>query len=71
MSQIPNENDDDNLSVAASDFVQIDQPNEMPDQEAEAQQHDSLDWVMDTESTSIKELKWMMANLEVNFTEII
>jgi hypothetical protein len=88
MSQIANENDDDNHSIAASDFVQFDQPDEVPDQqEAQHQQHgqqqfglhqnqNSLDWIMNTGGTSnncndLKELKWMMANLQVFLQGII
>jgi hypothetical protein len=40
MSQIPTDNDA-NLSAAASDFVQVDQPDEVPEQqEAQQQQFD-------------------------------
>jgi hypothetical protein len=39
MSQISTENED-NRSVAASDFVQLDQPDELPDQEAQYQQEE-------------------------------
>jgi hypothetical protein len=55
MSQIPTEHDD-NGSVAASDFVQLDQPDEVPDQQQEAPHNYDHD---------MKEQKLMMANLEV------
>jgi hypothetical protein len=76
MSQISTENED-NRSVAASDFVQLDQPDEMPDQE---EQHphlglhqNALDWTMDTGKGSspynygneLKEHKLIIGNLEV------
>jgi hypothetical protein len=80
MSHKPNENDDDNRT-AASDFVKIEQPDEVPGQEAQQEEHFDLhqnpllDWTMKTESTSaaaddndgndLKELKVMIAKLEV------
>jgi hypothetical protein len=83
MSQILAEKDNDNRSVAASDFVQLDQPDEVPNQQEEQQQHQgqsqfglhpSLDWTLETGSThnyensnDLKEMKWMMANLQVIF----
>jgi hypothetical protein len=77
MSQIPNENDD-NRSVAASDFVKLDQEaEEVSDQQEEQPQfglqQNALDWPLDTGSTNnnyengLKEMKWMMANLQVIF----
>jgi hypothetical protein len=54
MSQIPIENDDDTCSILGCDFVQIDQLDEVPEQEAEAK-----------ETSTKKELKLLMANLEV------
>jgi hypothetical protein len=88
MSQIPAENDDDNHSVGASDFVQFDQPDEVANQQEAYQQQqehgqqqfgshqNSLDWAMNTGSASnncndLKELKWMMANLQVFLPGII
>jgi hypothetical protein len=86
MSQIPYENDDDNRSVADSDFAQIDQPDEVPDQEAETQQQQEtpqiefqqnpLDWTMNTGGTrnyehDLKEQKLIIANLEVFWAQII
>jgi hypothetical protein len=79
MSQIPIENDDDNRSVAASDFVQFDQPDEMADQEVQQDQQEQqqfglhqnpLDWTMNTGSAVTQnyanELKdQKMATLEV------
>jgi hypothetical protein len=79
MSQIPNENED-NRSVAASDFVQLDHPDEVPGQEEQQPQfgfqQNPLDWTMDTGSSSnygneLKELKLMVANLEVFLQGII
>jgi hypothetical protein len=76
MSQISTDNDD-NCSLAGSDFVQLDRPNKVADQEAqklqEAQfgfQQNPLDWTMNTGSicnngNGLKELKWIIANLEV------
>jgi hypothetical protein len=79
MSQIPIENED-NRSVAASDFeyVQADQPDEVADQQAQQQhkqpqfglQQNLLDWTMNTGNTrnydnELKEHKLMIANLEV------
>jgi hypothetical protein len=60
MSQIPNENDhdNDNRITAASDFVKVEKPDEVPGQEAQEQQEhyylhqNPLDWTMQTESTS-------------------
>jgi hypothetical protein len=79
MSEISTGNDD-NRSVAASDFVQLNQPDEMPDQEEQEQfefQQNPLDWT-DSESTStnnngndLKEMKLMIANLEVFLQGII
>jgi hypothetical protein len=76
MSQIPTENDD-NRSVAASDFVQLEQPDEEPDQQEEQPQfglqQNPVDWTLETGSTNnnyengFKEMKWMMANLQVFF----
>jgi hypothetical protein len=81
MSQIPNENDD-NRSVAASDFVQLDQPDEVPNQDTQQQQqgHSQFglhqnppDWTMNTGSTHnnyqnvMKEQKLMIEKLEVIF----
>jgi hypothetical protein len=80
MSQISTENED-NRSVAASDFVQLDQPDDLSNQEAKHQQEhphfglhkNALDWTMDTGTGScphnyeneLKEHKLMIANLEV------
>jgi hypothetical protein len=79
MSQIATDNDD-NRSVAASDFVQFDQPEEVPDQEGQQQQgqrfglhQNPLDWTLETGGSTntnnygndLKDLKWMMANLQV------
>jgi hypothetical protein len=76
MSQIPTENDN-NRSVAASDFVQLEQPDEEPDQQEEQPQfglqQNPVDWTLETGSTNnnyengFKEMKWMMANLQVFF----
>jgi hypothetical protein len=74
MSQIPAESDD-NRSVAASDFVQLDQSDEVPDHHEEQPQfglHQSLDWTMDMGSTrnydnELKEHKLMIEKLEVFF----
>jgi hypothetical protein len=77
MSQIPTENHDDKRSVAASDFVQLDHPDEMPAQEPQKQgqpqfglHQNPLDSPMDTGSTSnygneLKEHKLTIAKLEV------
>jgi hypothetical protein len=67
MSQILTGNDD-NRSVAASDFVQLNQPYEVSDQEAQQQQEQP----QNTGSTrnydnELKEQKLMIANLEVFF----
>jgi hypothetical protein len=76
MSQIPTENED-NGSVAASDFIQFDQQEDFADQQEGQQEHPQfgcqknlLDWTMDTGSISnygngLKELKLVIANLEV------
>jgi hypothetical protein len=80
MSQISTDNED-NRSVAASDFVQLDQPDDLPNQEAQHQQQhpqfglhqNALDWTMDTGTGSsqhnygnaLNEQKLMIANLEV------
>jgi hypothetical protein len=74
MSQIPTENED-NRFVAASDFVQLDQPDEMSTDQQEQQQfglHQSTsDCTMNTGNTTrnydndLKEQKLMIANLEV------
>jgi hypothetical protein len=78
MSQVANENDD-NCSVAACDFVQFDQQGDFAEQEEQEQQRpqfgqNPLDRTMNTGSTTthnhsngndLKELKFMMANLEV------
>jgi hypothetical protein len=56
MSQISTENED-NRSIAASDFVQLNHPDEMPDQETQPQQEqhphfglhqNALDWTLET-----------------------
>jgi hypothetical protein len=78
MSQIPNENDDDNRSVSASDFVQLDQADEVPNQQKEQPQqqqgqsqfglHQSVDWTLDTGrnyANLLKEQKLMIDKLEV------
>jgi hypothetical protein len=57
MSQISNENDD-NSSVAASDFVQLDQPDEdeVPDQEArQLQLHPQFGLQLKAEIRALKE----------------
>jgi hypothetical protein len=75
----PNENDDDNHT--APSVVKIEQPDEVPGQEAQQQElfvlQNPLDWTMRTESTStsaaaqndgnddFKELKLIIAKLEV------
>jgi hypothetical protein len=78
MGQIPTQNDDDNRSVAASDFVHLDLPGEVPAQEAQQQQkqqpqfglnQNPLD-TMNTGSTSnydneLKEHQVTIAKLEV------
>jgi hypothetical protein len=75
MSQIPTENED-NRFVAASDFVQLDQPDEVSTDQQEQQQfglHQSTsDCTMNTGNTTrnydndLKEhQKLMIANLEV------
>jgi hypothetical protein len=75
MSQIPIENDD-NRSVAASDFVQLNQTDEVPDQHEEQPQfglqQNPLDCTKDTGSThnyenGLKEQKLMIKTLEVIF----
>jgi hypothetical protein len=76
MSQIPSENDDNNRPVAASDFVKVEQPDEVPDQEAQqqhGQQQNQLGWSLDSEESTtthnfendLKEQKLMIANLQV------
>jgi hypothetical protein len=80
MSQIPIDNDD-NRSVAASDFVQLNQQGDFVDQEETQQQqqgqsqfglHQSF-WTMNSESTNknyengLKEHKLMIKTLEVFF----
>jgi hypothetical protein len=80
MSKIATEKDG-NRSVAASDFVQLDQPDEVPGQEEQQSQHEHphglhqnpFNLTMDTGSTTtrnyeheLKEQKLMIANLEVN-----
>jgi hypothetical protein len=80
MSQSQSENDD-NSSVVASDFVQLDQQADFVDEEVPIhhQEHpqfgsrqNSLDWTIDIGSTStrndgkdLNEMKWMVANLQV------
>jgi hypothetical protein len=66
MSQIPTENED-NRSVANSDFIQLDQPDQMPDQqEAQQQQEQSQNTGRGRNyDNELKEHKWMIANLEV------
>jgi hypothetical protein len=81
MSQIPNENDD-NRSIAASDFVQLDQAGEVPNQQEEQPQqqgqsqfglNQSLDWTLETGSThnnyenGLEKQKLMIEKLEVIF----
>jgi hypothetical protein len=74
--QIPTDNDD-NRSVAASDFVQFDQPDEVTDQEVQQQRfglhQNPLDWTLETGGSTnnygndLKEQKLLMmiATLEV------
>jgi hypothetical protein len=73
MNQIPIENDE-NRSVAASNFVKLEPSDEVPDQEEQPQfglEQNPLDWTMDTGSTHnndenvLKEQKLMIEKLEV------
>jgi hypothetical protein len=66
MSQIPTENDN-NLSVANSDFIQLDQPDEVPDKQEAQQQHGQPQNTGSAHNydNELKEHKWMIANLEV------
>jgi hypothetical protein len=65
MSQIPSENDDDR-SVAASDFVQLGRPNEVPDVEAKMMEKlkDEFAKVLSTQNEQHQQEK---AQLEVTF----
>jgi hypothetical protein len=77
MSQMLTENDD-NLYVVASDFVQLEQPDEIAEQEEMRQQQghqfglrqNQSNWTIETGNTrnydsDLKEHKLMIANLEV------
>jgi hypothetical protein len=66
MSQIPTENED-NRSVANSDFVQFYQPDEVPYQQEAQQQHGQPQNTGSAHNydNELKEHKWMIANLEV------
>jgi hypothetical protein len=68
MNQIPTENEH-NCSVATSDFVQLDQPDEdeMPDQQEAQQQHGQPQNAGSARNydNELMEHKWMIANLEV------
>jgi hypothetical protein len=58
---------DNNLSVGNSDFIQLDQPDQMPDQQ-EGQQQQGQPQNMGSArnyDNELKEHKWMIANLEV------
>jgi hypothetical protein len=84
MSQIPTENDD-NRSVAVSDFDQLDHPYEVPDQEGQPQQEqpqfglhqNSSDWAMNTGcappsyyGNNLKEQKLMIQALEAKVEKL-
>jgi hypothetical protein len=55
----PTENED-NRSVANSDFIQLDQPDEVPQQEQPQNTGSARNY-----DNELKEHKWMIANLEV------